>query len=119
MGNSSQSEKKLKIEKERSGAKEVKTRKPSASSKEVASKDKKTEIRKKEKPKAAIFPDFDEDSLVNSNPVTFATLSGDFGESVAEIKRHMTLMIKYKKEASTTVNRISSCGQRGACKLPF
>merc|ERR1711935_673161 len=92
------SEKKLKIEKERSGAKEVKTRKPSASSKEVASKDKKTEIRKKEKPKAAIFPDFDEDSLVNSNPATFATLSGDFGESVAEIKRHMTLMIKYKKE---------------------
>lgn len=100
--NSGQSEKKLKIEKERT--KEVKTRKPSnsSSSKETVKKSESSSssssTRKKDKPKAAVFPEFDEDSLVNPSTGSFATLSSDFAETVAEIKRNMTLMIKYKKE---------------------
>ena len=47
---------------------------------------------------AAVFPEFDEDSLVDAAPEAFSTLSSDFADSVAEIKRNMNLMIKYKKE---------------------
>ena len=47
---------------------------------------------------AALFPEFDEGSLVDAAPEAFSTLSADFADSVAEIKKNMNLMIKYKKE---------------------
>ena len=66
---------------------------------------------------AAVFPEFEEDSLVNASVDSFAELSENFSESVSEIKKNMQLMIKYKKEGINDREAYQQLRTRGCLQI--
>ena len=64
-----------------------------------------------------MFPEFEEDSLVNASIDSFAELSDNFSESVSEIKKNMQLMIKYKKEGINDRETYQQLRTRGCLQI--
>ena len=64
-----------------------------------------------------MFPEFEEDSLVNASVDSFAELSENFSESVSEIKKNMQLMIKYKKEGINDREAYQQLRTRGCLQI--